>query len=67
MTQPTHDALVKALREISSATPGAHDCHGSDRHCSLCLGLINHAREVLGYEAWPAIPHTPRVADRNTE
>ena len=52
--------IEAALDTISSASPAMRE-PGTTREqsCALCHALIDEARNVLGYERWPAIPHTP--------
>ena len=50
------------LKRISSCTPNTlRPGTPQEWRCSLCLALINTAREALHYQPWPAIPHTPKV------
>jgi hypothetical protein len=50
------------LKRISSCTPNTlQPGTPKEWRCSLCLAFINVARDTLGYQPWPAIPHTPKV------
>lgn len=53
--------VVKHLRDIASGSPGVvQPGTPSERPCALCLAHINHAREALGFEKWPAVPATEK-------
>jgi hypothetical protein len=49
----------QALKDISSGSPALFN-PGTPHEfkCSLCHAHIDHARRVLGYQPWPAVPHT---------
>lgn len=57
--------LVRAeaeLKRISSCTPNTlRPGTPQEWRCSLCLALIDSARDALHYQRWPAIPHTLKV------
>lgn len=50
----------RALKDISSGSPAVFN-PGTPHEfkCSLCHAHIDEARRALGYQLWPAVPHTP--------
>ena len=50
-----------ALSMIASCSPRVYNAGGDDQgHCKLCEAMINEARQALGEELWPSVPHTPK-------
>lgn len=50
---------TKALSVIASGSPAvAEPGTPQARSCALCLAHIDHARDALGFEHWPATPGT---------
>lgn len=54
--------IEQTLMRISSASPKM-DNPGTpeQRNCCLCHAMIDEARDTLGYERYPAIPHTKKT------
>ncbi len=51
--------IEQALSDIASGSPAVtHPGTENERQCSLCLAHINHARDAMGYDRWPAVPGT---------
>jgi hypothetical protein len=51
------DRLWKTLSDIASGSPCMLDPGtATERTCKLCEAHINHARDALGFERWPAVP-----------
>lgn len=52
--------IEQTLMRISSASPKM-DNPGTpqQRNCCLCHAMIDEARDTLGFQRYPAIPHTP--------